>query len=151
MTSTPTEARGRTAAVDLPWPSRTLHPNSRPHWAAKAKAAKASRLAAGWAAKAAGLGPLDAEALKVTAIFSPPDSRARDQDGMLSNIKSYLDGIADVVGVDDSKWRIEICRGLPTKGGNVRIILEPVDTWEHVSEPMSRVIAAIPYPKRDVA
>jgi crossover junction endodeoxyribonuclease RusA len=64
------------------------------------------------------------QALKVTAVFSPPDSRRRDEDGMLSNIKSYLDGIADAVGVNDSKWQIAIRREAPTKGGAVRIELE---------------------------
>ena len=29
--------------VTLPWPARVLHPNARPHWRVKAKAAKAAR------------------------------------------------------------------------------------------------------------
>jgi crossover junction endodeoxyribonuclease RusA len=62
--------------------------------------------------------------LKVTAIFAPPDNRRRDIDGMLSSIKSYLDGIADVIGVDDSRWQIAIRREAPIKGGSVRIELE---------------------------
>jgi crossover junction endodeoxyribonuclease RusA len=140
-----------TFTVILPWPDRVLHPNSRCHWARKAKAVNRHRVLAGWNAKAASFPKLYVEALKVTVIFSPPDNRARDLDGMLSSIKAYLDGIADVVGVDDSKWHIEMCRGLPTKGGNVRITVEPADIWEHISEPLSRVVAAIPYPKKDVA
>lgn len=111
-------------SVDLPWPSRMLHPNARVHWARKAKATKAAKLAAGIAARKAQIPRIDAEALKVTAIFSPPDNRARDIDGMLSSIKAYLDGISAVVGIDDSKFNIELCRGLPVKGGNVRLILE---------------------------
>jgi len=39
----------------IPWPSRVLHPNSRTHWARKAKAAKVARQAAGWIAKEAGI------------------------------------------------------------------------------------------------
>ncbi|MCG8271612.1 endonuclease [Aquamicrobium sp. NLF2-7] len=111
-------------SVDLPWPSHTLHPNARVHWARKAKATKAAKLAAGIAARKAQVSRIDAEALKVTAIFSPPDNRVRDIDGMLSSIKAYLDGISAVVGIDDSKFNIELCRGLPVKGGNVRLILE---------------------------
>lgn len=110
--------------IDLPWPSRTLHPNSRPHWARRASAARAAREAARIMAK--GLGKIEADALRVTAVFSPPDNRRRDEDGMLSNIKAYLDGIADVIGVDDSKWQIAISSEMPRKGGNVRIILESV-------------------------
>lgn len=121
MTSlTAAEAR----AIDLPWPSRTLHPNARPHWAQKSAATKAARLDAKWAAISVRAARIEAKALKVTCIFSPPDNRARDVDGMLSSIKPYLDGIADVVGIDDSKWQIELCRGIPRKGGNVRIVLE---------------------------
>jgi crossover junction endodeoxyribonuclease RusA len=113
--------------IDLPWPSRDLHPNARVHWSKRAKAAKKARADAGWAAKAAGIRPADPDipqCLKVTAIFSPPDNRRRDIDGMLSNIKSFLDGISDVVGVDDSKWHIALRRDPPVKGGEVRIELE---------------------------
>ncbi len=137
--------------VDLPWPSRVLHPNSRTHWAKRAKAARAARLASAWAAKEASIGKIDADWLKIAVVFSPPDNRARDLDGMLSNIKSYLDGIADVVGVDDSRWAISIRRDLPVPLGNVRIEIEAADTWEHISEPLARVIASIPSPKQDAA
>lgn len=93
----------------------------------KARAAKASRTYAGWAAKEAGIHREDPDipqALKVTAIFSPPDNRRRDVDGMLSSIKSYLDGIADVIGIDDSKFEIVLRKAAPRKGGSVRIELE---------------------------
>jgi len=116
------------ASLDLPWPSRTLHPNARPFWAKKASATKAARFAARAAAKSAGITKIAAECLKVTCIFSPPDNRTRDQDGMLSSCKAYFDGIADVIGVDDSKWLHQApLWGLPCKGGNVRIQLEVVE------------------------
>lgn len=110
--------------LDLPWPSRDLHPNARVHWAKRAKAAKKARADAAWTARAAGIGKIEADALSVTAVFSPPDSRARDVDGMLSNIKAYLDGLADVIGVDDSRWQIAIRREAPRPLGSVRIVLE---------------------------
>lgn len=111
-------------ALDLPWPDRKLHPNARLHWAAKAKATKVARSNAGWIAKEAGLKRIDAKGLLVTAIFSPPDRRRRDRDGMLSSIKAYLDGIADVVGIDDSEWDLAIRKAPPRQGGNVRIEIE---------------------------
>lgn len=111
-------------AIDLPWPSRVLHPNGRKHWAVKAKATKQARADAGWAAKAAGVKRIDATGLVVTAVFSPPDRRPRDRDGMLSSIKAYLDGIADVIGIDDSLWEIAIRKAPPRQGGNVRIEIE---------------------------
>jgi len=112
--------------LDLPWPSRDLHPNARVHWSKRAKAAKKARADAGWAAKGAGAKKVDALALQVTVTFSPPDNRVRDVDGMLSNCKSYLDGIADVIGVDDSKWQITIRRSDPVKGGAVRFEIEDI-------------------------
>lgn len=137
------------AAIDLPWPSRVLHPNERPHWARKAKAAKSARLAASMMAKS--IGRIEADALKAVCIFSPPDNRARDLDGMLTNIKAYLDGIADVVGIDDSKWQIELCRGVPRKGGNVRIVLAPADdAWESLGDVLNRVLREID-PSKDAA
>lgn len=122
----PQKLRMRLAIVTLPWPSRLLHPNARVHWAAKARAAKAARMGAAWQAKAVGLRKIDADGLNVTAIFSPPDNRHRDADGMLSSIKPDLDGIADVLGVDDSRWNISIRREPPKKHGAVRIEIEVI-------------------------
>ena len=144
-------AEGRTWTVVMPWPSRDLHPNARVHWSRRAKAAKQARNDAAWTAHAAGIRKIEAEALAVTAIFTPPDHRPRDIDGMLSSIKSYLDGIADAIGVDDSKWRIAIRRDAPAGPGSVHITITASDTWEHISEPLGRVIAAIPEPKRGAA
>jgi crossover junction endodeoxyribonuclease RusA len=111
-------------AIYLPWPSRDLNPNSRPHWAKRARAAKKARQDAATMAKHAGLGVIEADRLTVTAIFTPPDNRPRDEDNMIANIKSYLDGIADVVGINDSKWTLNH-RRLPARPlGNVRIEIE---------------------------
>lgn len=43
---------------------------------------------------------------------------------MLSSSKNFLDGIADVVDVDDSRWAIVLQKAAPTKGGSVRVELE---------------------------
>ncbi len=113
--------------LELPWPPRVLHPNARVHWAKKALSTKIARMAAACCAREAGIRAGDTDipqALKVTAIFCPPDNRRRDLDGMLSSIKSYLDGIADVLGVDDSKWQIALRKEAPCKGGAVFIELE---------------------------
>lgn len=111
-------------SLPLPWPPRDLHPNSRVHWGRRARAAKLCRTIAAGTALAAGIRRGDPDIpsrLKVTAVFFPPDNRRRDIDGMLSSIKSYLDGIADVIGIDDSKWEISMSREGARKGGLVRI------------------------------
>jgi hypothetical protein len=64
--------------------------------------------------------------LDVTAIFSPPDNRRRDSDGMLSSCKAYFDGLSDAAGVDDSRWNLHIRREEPVRHGQVRIELRRV-------------------------
>lgn len=111
--------------VDLPWPSRTLHPNARVHWAKKAKATKKARADARSVASGAKLPRIDASTIKVTCIFSPPVKRNRDTDNLIAACKAYFDGIADAIGVNDSCFRHqEPVWGIPTKGGKVSIILE---------------------------
>lgn len=75
-------------------------------------------------AKSVGASQMDADALVVTATFSAPDKRRRDQDGLMSSIKAYADGISDAIGVDDSKWQWNIRCAPPVKGGNVRLQIE---------------------------
>jgi crossover junction endodeoxyribonuclease RusA len=114
-------------SIELPWPPRVLHPNSRVHWSKRAKAAKHCRTLGAALTLTTGVRRNDPDipqSLRVTAVFSPPDNRRRDVDGMLSSIKSYLDGISDVIGIDDSKWQIALRREAPCKGGLVRIELE---------------------------
>lgn len=113
------------ATLELPWPSSLLSPNARLHWAAKAKAVKEARSVAGWAAVSTReLERFKGKALKVTAVFCPPDARRRDRDNMLASIKPYLDGIADVIGVDDSNFELTISKAEPVKHGAVKITLE---------------------------
>ena len=57
--------------------------------------------------------------LKIT--FVPPNRRASDLDNMLASLKSGLDGLCDVLGVDDSKWSIEISKADDRIGGFVEI------------------------------
>jgi crossover junction endodeoxyribonuclease RusA len=112
--------------IELPWPPRELHPNGRPHFMAKAKAIKKYRADAATMTLKAGVRRNDPDipqSLKVTVIFCPPSKRG-DVDNMLAAIKSGLDGIADVIGVDDSKWQIALRKDEPVKGGAVRIELE---------------------------
>jgi hypothetical protein len=42
---------------------------------------------------------------------------------MLSACKAYFDGIADALGVDDSRWQLSLRREAPVKNGLVRIEL----------------------------
>lgn len=106
--------------LHLPWPSRLLHPNSRVHWAQRAKATKAARYAAFVAARAIGWTnesvPSEGR-LSLWIDFYPPDRRRRDDDGLLASVKAARDGIADALGIDDRRFvshpmlRDEVRRG----------------------------------------
>lgn len=92
--------------VTLPWPPRELFPNSRVHWGARARAAKAYRHACWALAKEAGIVAPESERIHLFVDFVPPDRRRRDQDGMISAMKSGFDGLADAMGVDDNRFRV---------------------------------------------
>ena len=96
--------------IILPWPPKALNPNSRQHWSTLAKAKKEYRHACGWSAKDQGAAEIVAKKLTVSLEFFPPDRRARDTDNMLAAMKSGLDGLADVLGVDDRSWKLTISR-----------------------------------------
>jgi len=110
--------------ITLSWPPRVLHPNARPHWSVKAKAAKSYRQAAGWATKASGDRVEGDGAVDLHITFYPPNKRNHDLDGCLSAMKAGIDGIADALGVDDSRFTLRIERGQVVKGGAVIVIVE---------------------------
>lgn len=113
------------AAIYLDWPSNSLSPNARLHWSTKAKAVKAYRNACGWKVRAGGIGKIDAETVHVKMTFYPPTNAHYDLDGLISRMKSGLDGIADVIGVDDSKWELSASKATPIgKEGMVKVELE---------------------------
>jgi len=104
----------------LAWPPAALNPNARVHYQEHAKARKAYRTDCAWQAKSQGARQIAADALKLRIVFVPPDRRHRDLDNMLASIKSGLDGIADVLGVNDRCWTLEISRA-DEVGGFVRV------------------------------
>lgn len=56
--------------------------------------------------------------------FLPPDRRRRDMDNLLASCKGLLDGIADALGVDDSRFAITLAlTSEPVKFGGVRVTI----------------------------
>lgn len=107
--------------LTMPWPIlRGLSPNHRVHWAAKAKAKKSLRAAWAWEATKQGARRMEAGKLAVSLTFVPPDRRARDMDNMLASCKAGLDGLADVLGVDDRHWSLSLAVA-DEVGGFVRV------------------------------
>ena len=67
---------------------------------------------------------MEATSLWVAITFLPPDRRRRDLDNCLASFKAGIDGLADVLGVDDSKWKLEIAMSSDI-GGFVRVEVMP--------------------------
>jgi crossover junction endodeoxyribonuclease RusA len=109
--------------VRLPWPSGLLSPNARPHWSAKARAAKKYRALCSWTIAGAGrvVVPEGARVLVDLTFYGPTLGRY-DADNALARMKSGLDGLADALRVDDSRFEITFRKSPPgTKGGYVHL------------------------------
>ena len=87
----------------LPYPE--LSPNSREHWAVKARAVRASREEVGWLAKAQWQDQKPMMRARVSYQFHVADNRKRDLDNLLSSCKAFQDGLIDagVLFYDDAK------------------------------------------------
>ena len=105
----------------LPWPPKVLSPNARVHWAAKSKAAKAYRTACFLLCRQAALTVPAGRAL-LSLEFIPPDRRRRDDDNCIAAFKSGRDGVAEALGIDDSRFVTQLQISAETiKGGAVRV------------------------------
>lgn len=109
--------------ITLPWPPAALSPNARTHWSVLARAKKAYRAACAAQAQAQGARRIKADRLHLSLTFYPPTRRAYDLDNALARCKAGLDGLADVLGVDDSKWSLSIAKG-DEIGGMVKVLVE---------------------------
>jgi hypothetical protein len=119
-----TDAR-KPIVIDLPLPPDCLHPNARPHWRAKAKAAKACREHACLVARTVRPKvPFKAASYRLTFWLA----RKRDYDGLLSWLKSAIDGLADGgIIANDSEFRPDgIVRysGKKQTGGKIGVRFE---------------------------
>lgn len=119
------QVQAETVRVILPWPHRNLSPNARVHWAVKARSVKNARHAAR---------VLTLQALKLRRPdwsagvllhwnFHPKTANLPDGDNAEAACKSYRDGIADALGIDDSNFTTTYTMGEPVKGGAVHVTI----------------------------
>jgi crossover junction endodeoxyribonuclease RusA len=109
--------------IILPWPPVDLSPNSRTHHMALHRAKKAYRAECAWQAKLQGARALTVPKLHVSFTFYPPSKRRIDLDNCIARMKSGIDGLADVLGVDDSAWEMSF-KFADDVGGLVRVYVD---------------------------
>lgn len=107
--------------VALPWPEPILWPNRGGAWWALAQARKEAKRAGFFAALEVGpelfpgTGPLP-----LTVRFCPSTRRRFDTDNALAAMKGALDGVAQALQVDDSRFTpVTVHRGPVQKPGLV--------------------------------
>jgi len=98
----------RALELALPWPSKDLSPNARVHWRRKADATRTARqtavvlaFEAGW--RDAWLPPGHLHLW--IDIYQAPGKKLPDDDNMLGRCKAYRDGLAQVLGIDDKRFK----------------------------------------------
>jgi hypothetical protein len=110
--------------IVLPFPPASLSGHAKGHWRAKAEITRKHR---NWArlatmdAKIRGL-PESGD-IRVRIRFIPPDRRG-DRTNFANRMKPYLDGIADALGVNDSRFLPSYEFSDPQKPGAVHVTLE---------------------------
>jgi crossover junction endodeoxyribonuclease RusA len=116
--------------VRLAWPAHELSPNARVHHMTHARAKKAAKRQAHFAAweahwhlqrdLVAGDAPL-----QVHLRFVPPYHRARDEDNAVASMKAALDGLAAALCIDDRRFRITHELARDQVGGFVEVSISP--------------------------
>jgi crossover junction endodeoxyribonuclease RusA len=111
----------RGVAIELPFPSAKLSGHAKGKWWNTSGIVAKHRE---WAAKATleALIPVpDAGDIRVAVTFYPPDRRG-DRVNFPNRMKPYWDGIADALGVNDSRFLPAFYYAEPTK--DARVVVE---------------------------
>jgi crossover junction endodeoxyribonuclease RusA len=104
--------------IILPWPPASLSGHNKGHWHGKSTVTAKHR---GWAKLATQAAAIPTPApgdIRIHVRFVPPDRRG-DRTNFANRIKPYFDGIAEALGVNDSRFlpTYEFCE--PAKPGSV--------------------------------
>lgn len=110
--------------IELPFPAKILWPNGRGHWAAKARAVRSARDWAAWQVVGGYRKNPHWKSAKLHWVIHPKTAHPIDDDAPPYALKSYRDGIADALGIDDKNFRATYEFGPPVKGGAVIVTIE---------------------------
>lgn len=105
-------------------PARVLSPNTRCHWAMKAKATKSARIES-WAATQIAMDGMKGNwiAAECQAYWYARDSRVRDRDNCLASLKATFDGLKDGGLLKDDSGLIHLPLRLFVDSKNPRVEL----------------------------
>lgn len=90
--------------IILPWFNPLLAANAQYKKFATSRARAKARIDGNFAARASGAKKLDWKAVDAHWTFYPPINRTHDKTNLLASMKAAQDGVADAIGIDDSKW-----------------------------------------------
>lgn len=94
--------------VMLPWPDTALNPNTKIHWAAKARVVKEYRRVCcyrTYQANPYGYHAIEGK-VNIALHFYPPRSGKYDEDNLIARMKAGIDGIAQAIKTDDSNFHL---------------------------------------------
>ena len=109
-------------SIELPWPPASLSGHNTGHWRSKSAIVANYRRAAKFATIYAKPTVPEAGDIVVTVEFFPPNNRG-DRINFPNRMKPYFDGIADALGVNDSRFLPTFKFAAPTMGGKVLVTL----------------------------
>lgn len=108
--------------VICPWPTVALSGHAKGNWRGKARATKAARIAAHWAATAVKV-PCLPNAVLTFTYHPPAIGGLPDVQNMPGRCKAFIDGIAAAMGCDDRNFRPRFPDHLgPRKGAGCVLI-----------------------------
>jgi hypothetical protein len=105
-------------AITLPFPDAKLAGHNAGHWRALAGVVRKHREWAKYAALAAAIPVPDDGDILLTVTFIPPNKRG-DRINFPTRMKAFYDGIADALGVNDSRFLATYIYAEPAMPGKV--------------------------------
>ena len=110
--------------VTLPWYSQELSPNSRKHWAVVSRAKRQHKELANIYTRNANVKfSDDKHKVFLNITYCPPSKRRYDLDNCLASSKAYIDGISQAIGIDDSRFAIQMQMSEDTFDGSIRVTI----------------------------
>lgn len=106
--------------IVLPFPPASLSGHAKGHWRSKSGPTAKHRAWAFTATKAARYSVSPEGDISVHVTFVPPDKRG-DRVNFPNRMKPYFDGIADALGVNDSRFVPHFHFCAPEKPGRVEV------------------------------